>query len=243
MARRPDADESASPMRAGDVMIALGDSITAGIGAGHVSEGCMWLLADRLRRVRPGLELVFLAVPSESSASMLQPGAQLSRAEAAIHDAVAAGRRVCPITLSVGGNDIMEAALIGDDVALQRLEVNLATILRRLDAALRPGGQRIDEACIVQTVYNPFESLPPDSADLMAPRRASRSGFNAAIRRLAQNMGVRVCDVASLFRGRTLELTWVRTGDIHPTGAGHELIAEEYMRVGGWSSSAGGDGA
>jgi lysophospholipase L1-like esterase len=243
VARRPDADESASPLLAGDVMIALGDSITAGIGAGHVSEGCMWLLADRLRHLRPDLELVFLAVPSESSASMLQPGGQLDRAETAIRDAVSAGRRVCPITVSVGGNDIMEASLIGDDAALQQLEENLGVILRRLDAALRAGGQRVDDACIVQTVYNPFESLPPDSADLMAPRRASRSGFNAAIRRVAQNLGVRVCDVASLFRGRTLELTWVRTGDIHPTGAGHELIAEEYLRVGGWTVPAGGGSA
>ncbi len=68
----------------------------------------------------------------------------------------------------------------------------------------------------------------------MAPHRASRSGYNAAIRRVAQNHGVRVCDVASLFRGRTLDLTWVRTGDIHPTGEGHELIAAEYLRTAGW---------
>jgi hypothetical protein len=48
-------------------------------------------------------------------------------------------------------------------------------------------------------------------------------------------MGVRVVDVSALFRGRSLELTWVRTGDMHPTGEGHALIAEEYLRVGGWS--------
>jgi lysophospholipase L1-like esterase len=225
----------AAPLRVGDVMFGLGDSIAAGIGAGHVTEGCMWLLAGRLRCVRPSLQLAHLAVPSESSASMLAPGGQLERAEAAIAEAVRERRSVGPVGLSIGGNDVMEAALVGDDEALRGLEENLAVILRRLDAALRPGGRRLAEVGAVQTVYNPFEALPADDADVMAPRRAGRSGFNAAIRRVAQNMGVRVVDVASLFRGRSLELTWVRTGDMHPTGAGHELIAEEYLRVGGWS--------
>jgi len=234
LARRDRADADSTPLHLGDVMVALGDSITAGIGAAHVSEGCMWLLADRLRRLRPDLEFEHLAVPSESSASMLAPGGQLERAESVIAAAVARGRSVGPIAVSIGGNDIMEAALVGDDEALRQLEDNLGVILRRLDAALHHGGQSIDEVCAVQTVYNAFEGLPPDSADLMAPRRASRSGFNAAIRRVAQNTGVRVVDVASVFRGRAMELTWVRTGDMHPTGEGHELIAAEYLRAGGW---------
>jgi lysophospholipase L1-like esterase len=195
----------------------------------------MWLLAERLRALRPSLEFAHLAVPSESSASMLAPGGQLERAEATVGDALSRGRSVGPVALSIGGNDIMEAALIGDDEALRQLEDNLGVILRRLDAALAPGGLGVAEVVVVQTVYNPFEALPPDDADLMAPRRASRSGYNAAIRRVAQNMGVRICDIASLFRGRSLELTWARSGDMHPTGAGHALIAEELLRVGGWS--------
>jgi lysophospholipase L1-like esterase len=229
--------DDAAPLNLGDVMLALGDSIAAGIGAAHVTEGCMWLLAARLRRLRPGLHFEHLAVPSETSASMLVSGGQVERAEHTIAAAVRRGQTVGPVAVSVGGNDVMEAGLIGDDEALHRLEANLVAILRRVDAALRPAGQRLSDVCVVQTVYNPFEALPPGSADLMAPRRASRSGYNAAIRRIAQNMGVRIVDVASLFRGRSLELTWVRTGDIHPTGDGHELIAQEYLRVGGWALS------
>jgi len=224
-----------APLHLGEVMLGLGDSIAAGIGAGCVDEGCMRLLAGRLRALNPELELAHLAIPSESSASMLAPGGQLERAEQAVAEAVRRGHSVGPVALSIGGNDVMEAALVGDDEALRTLEENLAAILRRLDAALRPGGQRLAEVAAVQTVYNPFEALPADDCDLMAPRRASRGGFNAAIRRVAQNMGVRIVDVSSLFRGRSLELTWVRTGDMHPTGEGHELIAEEYLRVGGWS--------
>ncbi len=232
LALRLDADSA--PLVLGEVMVALGDSIAAGIGAGHVTEGCMWLLANRLRSLRPDVEFHHLAVPSESSTSMLAPGGQLERAEELLADAAARGRTVGPITLSIGGNDILEAGLIGDDEALRQLEENLATILRRLDDALRPGGQGIAEVAVVQTVYNPFEALPAGHADSMAPLRASRSGYNAAIRRVAQNMGVRLCDLSSLFRGRILELTWVGTGDIHPSGAGHQLIAAELFRVGGW---------
>jgi lysophospholipase L1-like esterase len=168
---------------------------------------------------------------------MLAPGGQLDRAEAAIAAALEDGLSVGPVALSIGGNDVMEAALIGDDEALRQLDENLATILRRLDTALRPGGRRLAEVGAVQTVYNPFEALPSDECDLMAPRRAARTGYNAVIRRVAQNMGVRIVDVAALFRGRSLELTWVRTGDMHPTGEGHRLIAEEYLRVGGWSAA------
>lgn len=235
LARREATAAASAPLHLGDVMVALGDSIAAGIGAAHVSEGCMWLLAERLRRIRPDLELHHLAVPSESSASMLQAKGQLERAEAAITDALGRGHSVGPVPLSIGGNDVMEAALVGDDEALRRLEDNLGTILRRLDCALAPGGIGADGVVIVQTVYNPFEAVAADDADVMAPLRAGRSGYNAAIRRVAQNMGVRVCDVSTLFRGRSLELTWARTGDIHPTGEGHALIAEEYLRVGGWA--------
>jgi lysophospholipase L1-like esterase len=234
LARRHEADADNAPLVIGDVMVALGDSIAAGIGAGHVAEGCMWLLADQLRRLQPQLDFRFLAVPSETSTSMLAPGGQLDRAEEVIGALADEGLTVGPVTLSVGGNDIMEAALIGDDEALIQLEENVDAILRRLDSALRSAGQRIDEVTVVQTVYNPFEALPADSAHTMAPHRASRSGYNAAIRRVAQNHSVRVCDIASLFRGRTMELTWVRTGDIHPTGEGHELIAAEYLRTAGW---------
>ena len=230
-------DAPTAPLVLGDVMVALGDSITAGIGAGHVSEGCMWLLAGRLRALRPDLEFEHLAVPSESSTTMLAPGGQLERAEQVLAAAAAAGRRVGPVALSIGGNDVMEAASVGDDEALRRLEENLGIILRRLDEALRRGGQRLSGCGVVQTVYNAFEAVAAGDADAMAPRRAARSGFNAAIRRVAQNSGVRVCDISSLFRGRTLELTWVRTGDFHPTGAGHELIAAEYLRVGGWETA------
>jgi len=226
-----------TPLAIGDVMLALGDSIAAGIGAPHASEGCMALLAARLRALEPALRLVNLAVPGESSDSLIGEGGQLDRAEAVISAAAAAGERIGPVTLSVGGNDILEAALHGDEVALRRLDANLTVILDRLGTALDAAGVDLVEVACVQTVYNPFEALRDGrgpTADELAPRRAARGGFNRVIRALAVRTGVRLADVAGAFRGRAAELTWVCSGDIHPTARGHGVIAGTYVEAGGW---------
>ena len=226
-----------APAMVGTVLLALGDSIAAGIGASHVSSGCMAVLASALRPRDPGLALVNLAIPGESSHSMLLPGGQLDRAEEVIAEVARGGGRVGPVALCVGGNDIMEAKLLGDEEALRMFGRNLGAILGRLDAALRATGSSLAEVGCVQTVYNPFE---PDvveggnngaEAHSMAPRRAGRGGFNRIIRAAAATTGVRLVEVSGLFRGRCGELTWVRSGDIHPTDDGHTLIAGAYLEV------------
>ena len=226
-----------APAMVGTVLLALGDSIAAGIGASHVSSGCMAVLASALRPRDPGLALVNLAIPGESSHSMLLPGGQLDRAEEVIAEVARGGGRVGPVALCVGGNDIMEAKLLGDEEALRLFGRNLGAILGRLDAALRATGSSLAEVGCVQTVYNPFE---PDvveggnngaDAHSMAPRRAGRGGFNRIIRAAAATTGVRLVEVSGLFRGRCGELTWVRSGDIHPTDGGHTLIAGAYLDV------------
>jgi len=226
-----------APAMVGTVLLVLGDSIAAGIGASHVSCGCMAVLARTLRARHPGLALVNLAIPGESSASMLAGGGQLDRAEEVIGEAALRGGRVGPLVLCIGGNDIMEAKLLGDDEALRQFGRNLGAILGRLDAGLRATGSTLAEVGCVQTVYNPFE---PDvveggsngaEAHSMAPRRAGRGGFNRIIRGAAAAHGVRLVEVSGLFRGRCGELTWVRSGDIHPTDGGHALIADAYLEV------------
>jgi lysophospholipase L1-like esterase len=226
-----------APAAVGTVVLALGDSIAAGIGASHVSAGCMGVLAVALRARRSELALVNLAVPGESSASMLAPGGQLHRAEELIADVARSGGHIGPLTLSIGGNDMMEAALLGDDEALRQFDQNLAVIAARLDAALRAAGSGLAEVGCIQTIYNPFEPSAVNGgsggveADLMAPRRATRGGYNRVVRLRAAGAGLRVVEVADRFRGRVGELTWVRSGDIHPTDEGHALIAATYLAL------------
>jgi len=226
-----------APAAIGTVLLALGDSIAAGIGASHVSCGCMGVLATALRERAPDLALLNLAVPGESSQTMVAPGGQLERAEAAIAEVARDGGSIGPLALCIGGNDVMEAAVLGDDEALRQFEENLGVVVARLDAALRSAGSSLTEVGCIQTVYNPFE---PDAveggrdgpgAQLMAPRRAGRGGYNRIIRRAAAGSGLRLVEVARGFRGRCAELTWVRSGDIHPTDVGHGLIAAAYLAL------------
>ena len=144
-----------------------------------------------------------------------------------------------PVVLSIGGNDAMEAALLGDDAARARLGDNLDTIFGRLAAALRPFSLRLDEVACVQTVYNPLHALAgngdvPHTPDSIAPRRATRGSFNPIIREAAARAGVRVAEVSRAFYGRGAELTWVLSGDIHPSDSGHRLIAAVYADTCGW---------
>jgi lysophospholipase L1-like esterase len=226
-----------TPVPVGTVLLALGDSIAAGIGASHVSSGCMSVLRDALGAGAPALTLVNLAIPGESSASMLLPSGQLERAEQLIATVAHSGGRVGPLAICIGGNDIMEAALLGDDEALRQFEANLAEILSRLEAALRVTGSSLIEVGCIQTVYNPFEADAVEGgnhgaeAHSMAPRRSTRGGFNRIIRNAAAARGLRLVEVSRRFRGRCAELTWVRSGDIHPTDGGHALIAGFYLEA------------
>ncbi len=233
--------EPGSPAAVGTVLLALGDSIAAGIGASHVTSGCMGVLFEALRGGAGDLTLINLAIPGESSASMLLPSGQLERAEELIATVARSGGRVAPLALCIGGNDIMEAALLGDDEALRQFEVNVGVILGRLDAVLRVTGSSLAEVGCIQTIYNPFEADAVEGgnhgaeAHRMAPRRAGRSGFNRIIRNAAAARRVRLAEVSGHFRGRCGELTWVRSGDIHPTDDGHSRIAGLYLEA--WSTA------
>jgi lysophospholipase L1-like esterase len=220
-------------------MLVLGDSIAAGIGAPHVSLGCMALLRDRLLACFPGLEMVNLAHPGESSSSLVRPGGQLDRALEVISEVTRRGGRVAPVLLSVGGNDAMEASTWGEDEAAVRLRRNLAGVLGRLDHALRRAGSLLSGSACLQTVYNPFEPVPgaaPD-ADELAPRRAHRAFHNRELRVAAARFAIDIADVATAFRGRAAQLTWVRSGDVHPSADGHEVIAQTYLEACGWDSA------
>jgi len=219
-------------------MLALGDSIAAGVGAAHVEEGCTGLVAAHLRARHPALALVRLAVPGESSGSFLAPGGQLEIAERTMSAAHRRRERVAPVLVCLGANDAMEAAEVGDEAAVRQLADNLDQLWSRLAAAIAPQGDSLADVAATQTFYDPFSLLDSEpglpTADQLAPRRARRGGFNEAIRAAAARAGVTLADVGAAFAGEELELTWVRSGDIHPSPAGHRRIAETYLHAWGW---------
>jgi lysophospholipase L1-like esterase len=221
-------------------MLGLGDSIAAGIGAPQIADSCMALLARRLAVRHPGLRLVNLAIAGETSGSMIALGGQLERAERIIGEIGRRGGDVAPITLSIGGNDAIQAAAVGVDAA-PSLARNLNAILNRLDAALGAVGSQLAGRACLQTIYNPFEVARDDTSpqrvidtDTRAPPPSTRVGYNHVIRDAAGQWHIELADVARIFRGRAQELTWVLSGDIHPSERGHTVIADAYVAACGW---------
>jgi acyl-CoA thioesterase I len=220
----------AQPAGPGDVYLALGDSLAAGFVTSAPEEAYVARIAAALRETGP-IEVRNVSVPGETSASLLRR--QLPGALSAIRQAQAEGKRVSPITIDIGGNDVW-ATRRDDNAERQRIvdqtAANIATTLDQLIAATTVDGARTADIAIM-TYYNPF---PGDNADPAEPGYWGVQ-LNNAIERVAAERGVKVADVAGAFAGgKVYRYTYITTGDIHANGDGHELIAAEFLEALGY---------
>ena len=233
-AGQPATPGAASPIAASDVYLALGDSIAVGIGAGRPAEGgYVALVRDLLERhVDRPVELVNLAVPGATTGDVLAAG-QIAQALDFVDAAARTGRRVNPITLTAGANDLIRAG--ADDVeredALRSVGANLRQILGELGTATdRVGGTPPD--LVVTTYYDPAGT---------DPTLAGTDGWwiarlNEVIVRETVGAGGRIADVARRFGAGEPDLTRYPS-DVHPTDAGHRLIADEVWRTLGYDTT------
>ena len=231
----------------GGLYIALGDSLSAGIGASDASTAFVGLVHASLG---PSVALENLGVPGATSQDLIDNGS-LDRAAQEIEqrnrdsDPV---NDVQLVTLEIGGNDLLgiyfslvqtgacpdlEASLSNPDctgalhTAYEGFRPNLTAALDRLhdaDPALR---------IMLLTLYNPFDYLPGigDLGDLSLEGRPDTpfpDGLNDIIREVAQGRdGVTVVDVFPLFQDRSLEL--VSPDGIHPNDAGYQVMADAVI--------------
>lgn len=215
-----------SPTGPGDVYVALGDSLAAGFTVSQPQDAYVARIAATLRQTQP-IEVRNFAVPGETSASMLRR--QLPQALEFIQEQRAAGKRVSPITIDIGGNDarsVQQASAAERQQAIEAIEANIGSALDQLIAATSSRlGQRSADIAIM-TYYNPY---PGDANDPAALAYWSAQ-LNTAIERAATARGVAVADVASAFAGGNVyRYTYITTGDIHANSEGHALIAERFM--------------
>lgn len=217
------------PSGPGDTYLALGDSLAAGFTVGDPSEAYVARISRALRRTKPGLKLENLAVAGETSASLR--ARQLPRALALIAAECAAGRRVSPITLDIGGNDA-RAVGRGDRATqlatIRRVGENIGFALDALRKATGRCGGQLPADIAVMNYYNPYGGDPADqnSAAYWTAQ------LNQAITRAATARGVPVADVATAFGGGlAYRYTYIVTGDIHANAAGHRVIAEQFWRA------------
>ncbi|MFV9507455.1 MAG: hypothetical protein AB4911_23120, partial [Oscillochloridaceae bacterium umkhey_bin13] len=215
---------------------------------------------QQLQATKPALELEVLAQSSgtgvstgETSSSFLAPGGQLERAEAFIAAELAAGRRVSPVTLTIGGNDMVAVIRPGSTVAvtptLTTFHTNLVQILDRLTAALTVDGERTGEL-VIATYYNPYPGLKQVFPQLNADPDTDLPRLNQIILDEAAARCIRVAQLYEAFpreaNASTLgQLIFVRfpydfnlsqleqNFDFHPREAGHRLIATTFLAAEG----------
>jgi lysophospholipase L1-like esterase len=229
------------------LLLGVGDSLMAGVGASLPEErGEFGLVADLMRgRFGPNLRAVNVAIPGETSATLLVPAPPPAPVAGAptptptnpqiVQALDELGRlptgRQAVVMLSIGGNDLQR--LTGKDAptretALAAFRANLTTIITRLTE----GGQT--RTLLIQTVYDPFGGDPTAvGSDAWWVER-----FNGAIRDVAASrQGVQVVELAEKVRGNEQALTLVRFDDVHLSNAGHRLAADLYWATGGFDTA------
>lgn len=226
------------------LLLGMGDSLMAGVGASVPDErGEFALVADLMRgRFGPNLRAVNVAVSGETSATLLAPKPPPPAAEGAptlpparaqmLRALDELGRlptgRQAVVLLSIGGNDVQALAnrdAAAREAALAAFSANLTQILTRLTE----GGQT--RFILIQTIYDPFAGDPAAyGSDAWWIAR-----FDGEIRNVATHFfAATVVDLATAVRGREQTLTLARFGDVHLSNAGHRLAADLLWTAGGF---------
>jgi lysophospholipase L1-like esterase len=267
---------SASPLATpGKYYLALGDSLAFGVTAEGVpvdptcaaqpSYGYVCLFFRYLKQQQPDLTLLNLSHPLEDSCEVLNgygPGSPCTRAldapiAAPLPQAIAflqahAGQ-VNPITVNIGGNDLLpllpNAAVDPLGTAAQLPKVfstfskNLDTLLSQLRTAAGPS-----TSIIVINQYNPLGGIPSPPLPSGLPQIAVSAigGMNNVVKSEAAKYGASYADVAGAFDawpGGSAVLTFVpptlASGDpiklnILPTADGYRVYAGAVIRASGF---------
>lgn len=210
------ADPPGSPTAA-SYYLSLGDSLAQGVqpnAAGtdvETNQGYPNQLYAALRPGDPGLQLVKLGCPGETTGTMINGGIcsypQGSQVAAAVRFLQDHPGRVSLITIDIGANDLNPCVVLTSLSALQAcvkatlpaVVANLTEIMTDLRAA---GGSNV--RIIGMTYYVPelaeWLSGPPDGPASAAASEELAVTFNGLLSNVYQESGARIADVFSAFQ-------------------------------------------
>ena len=228
--------------------IALGDSLSRGVGGGVMERGGFVPL---VRAALPGFDLLNLSVSGHTSLDLTEQ--QLDPAAAEIdrrkNDGIDANE-VGAVSLGIGGNDFLDfyfgsvqtgvcpnvqAGLLQPECVgalramLDEYRLNAHAIVQRLR------GADPELPLFLMTLYNPFPTEDEEAAAMAElalegmPSTQFPEGMNDIIRAEAAAGGAHVAEVYPLFQGRELEL--VSSDGVHPNQAGYDAIAAAFIEA------------
>lgn len=236
------AAPSPSPTRApdGGAYVAIGDSLTFGIGAPDpLNQGYVARVADALA---PAIdETRVFAVPGETATGFLE-----RRLDDVLAGVATLGSRIELVTIGLGANEVLrarrEAACLSDragaacrglvDAAIDGAIQALDRIVADVQAALAAAGS--DARVLVIGYYNPDPRPDADAAiagadGIVACDATDAPGLDDRIACIAAERGIGLVDLHAAFRGRERELTRYAEGDVHPNPAGYQVIADTIL--------------
>ena len=254
------------PLQLGSSYVALGDSYAAGYLTEDMpidtpcrapdAPGFVCVFWRYLKEINPQQQLNNLAEPGADSCELAGAGhrcyddvRRANPVDAAVQFLQAHPGQVSPITLTIGGNDLL--ALLSQalkdpsgTIALlpgiyKRYRANLDTILSKLRTAA-PGA-----AIIVTTQPNPFGGLgsPPLPAGLPDLAVTALRPLNNLMKDEAPKYGAIIADSAAAFDaypGGGSALSWVPIYlpkgriEIHPTPQGYKVYGEALIKASGY---------
>jgi lysophospholipase L1-like esterase len=217
--------------------LALGDSLAANVGVdrpalGYVSRLHRWLQA----RDGAGYGLRNFGVPGETSGTLIR-GGQLDSAVEFIR-----AHRVAYISVDIGANDLL-AHLAGPDCApgldapscASRIESTMAAYRGNIEEVFRRLRSAAPDATIVfLSAYNPFSLGLGTSFE--AQSDAALVELNLIAAAAASRFGILVADGLTPMQGAAGTATHMLANppDIHPTAAGHDVLAAALADAIGW---------
>lgn len=228
------------------VYIALGDSLSEGVGAGDESYAFVSLVAEGI-----GEDVVLrnLGHSGDTSENLFVHG-HLEAATTEIRYRNGdddPGNDVRLVTLEIGGNDLLRlyyglvvrgvCPTVKESLAKPQCVDALTVTLELFEANLRAALGQLLEAdpelnLLVMTIYNPFSGGFED-VDRLAVLALEgdvapfEEGLNDIIRRVAAERGVTLVDWYPLFVGKANE--YIYSDLIHPNDEGYRVMADAVL--------------
>lgn len=231
-------------MASGGAYLALGDSVTFGIGVPQPQRnGFPARVADRLRDSEAPIgETRVFAVPGETASGFL--ARRLDDVLVAIREL---GPRVELVTIGLGANELLRARRTSEcetdppgaactavvEAAVTEAAEALDAVVSAVQEALGAAGS--DARILVLAYYNP--DVEPIAASAVVGvdglvgclDSEPDPGLNDRIACVAAERAVGLVDLYAAFLGREAELTRIGAGDVHPNDAGYDVIADAIV--------------